>query len=171
MKVGDKVKTTCDYMGAGLIPKGTIGSIFHIHLDDTYTLDFGEHHGRVDHIKEHHFENLNSTQSARLNQGKTQLREIDPEFITGLGEVLTASREKYDEGNWMKETKFSTPYESAMRHLMKFWDGQELDDGPDGTGKSHLLHAATNLMFLYYHTRSGVGIDDRLFKKKKEKDG
>lgn len=106
-----------------------------------------------------------SHQSARHNEGKVQLREIDPAFITGLGEVLTASRAKYDEGNWMKETKFSTPYESAMRHLMKFWDGQELDDE---TTKHHLLHAATNLMFLYYHTRSGKGIDDRLFKKERK---
>lgn len=107
-----------------------------------------------------------STGSARHNQGKVQLREVDPDFIIGLGEVLTASREKYDEGNWMKETKFSTPYESAMRHLMKFWSGDELDEE---TSKHHLLHAATNLMFLYYHTRSGVGIDDRLFKKEKKK--
>lgn len=105
------------------------------------------------------------TQSARYNTGKTQVRELDPAFIMGLGEVLTASRQKYDEGNWMKETKFSTPYESAMRHLMKFWSGEEFDEE---TSKHHLLHAATNLMFLYYHTRSDVGIDDRLFKKDKK---
>lgn len=103
--------------------------------------------------------------SARYNSGKTQVREVDPAFIIGLGEVLTASREKYDEGNWMKETKFSTPYESCMRHMMKFWSGEETDEE---TGKHHLLHAATNLMFLYYHTRSEEGIDDRLFKKATE---
>ena len=106
--------------------------------------------------------------SARFNQGKVQVREVDPSFILGLGEVLTASRQKYDEGNWMNETKFSTPYESCVRHLMKFWSGEEVDDGPDGTGLSHLLHAATNLMFLYYHQTSGKGIDDRLFKKDKK---
>jgi hypothetical protein len=42
--------------------------------------------------------------SARYNNGKTQVREIDPDFIMGIGEVLTASRQKYDEGNWMKDT-------------------------------------------------------------------
>lgn len=103
--------------------------------------------------------------SARYNSGKVQVREVDPDFIIGLGEVLTASRAKYEEGNWMKETKFSTPYESCMRHLMKFWNGEEFDDE---TLKHHLLHAATNLMFLYYHTNSGKGIDDRLFKKDKK---
>jgi hypothetical protein len=103
--------------------------------------------------------------SLRFNSGKTQVREIDPSFILGIGEVLTKSREKYPEGNWMKETKFSTPYESAQRHLLKFWSGEEIDNE---TLKSHLLHAATNLMFLYYHQNSGVGIDDRLFKKDKK---
>lgn len=103
--------------------------------------------------------------SARHNQGKVQMRELDPDFLIGIGEVLTASRQKYDEGNWMKETKFTTPYESCMRHLMKFWNGEELDDE---TQKHHLLHAATNLMFLYYHQTSGKGIDDRLFKKEKK---
>lgn len=106
-----------------------------------------------------------SSQSARHNQGKVQVREVDPAFIIGLGEVLTASRQKYDEGNWQKPTNYSTPYESAMRHLMKFWSGEEFDEE---TSKHHLLHAATNLMFLYYHTRSGVGTDDRLFKKEKK---
>lgn len=111
------------------------------------------------------FEEIQNT-SARFNSGKTQVRELDPAFIMGLGEVLTAARSKYEEGNWMKPTKFSTPYESAMRHLMKFWDGTELDEE---TGKHHLLHAATNLMFLYYHSQNGEeGSDDRLFKKKKK---
>lgn len=104
-------------------------------------------------------------QSARYNTGKVQVREVDPAFILGIGEVLTASRAKYDEGNWMKETKLSTPYESCMRHMMKFWAGEEMDDE---TKKHHLLHAATNLMFLYYHLDSGKGIDDRLFKKDKK---
>jgi hypothetical protein len=103
--------------------------------------------------------------SSRLNNGKVQVREVDPAFIIGLGEVLTASRAKYDEGNWQKETKLSTPYESAMRHLMKYWSGETLDEE---TGKHHLLHAATNLMFLHYHEYSGKGVDDRLFKKSKE---
>jgi hypothetical protein len=113
-------------------------------------------------------DDTNEQKSKRYNTGKIQTREVDPDFILGIGEVLTKSREKYEEGNWMNETKFSTPYESCMRHLLKFWNGENFDDGPDGTGKSHLLHAATNLMFLYYHQSSGKGIDDRRFKKKKD---
>lgn len=110
-------------------------------------------------------EEFKNTCAARHNSGKVQIREVDPAFIIGLGEVLTSSREKYDEGNWQKETKLSTPYESAMRHLMKYWSGESIDEE---TNCHHLLHAATNLMFLYYHETSGKGIDDRLFKKDKK---
>lgn len=102
--------------------------------------------------------------SARFNEGKTQLREIDSNFILGIGEVLTQSRGKYDELNWQKDTKFSTPYESAMRHLLAYWSGQDYDNE---SGKHHLLHAATNLMFLFFHSRNNPHMDDRGFKDKK----
>jgi hypothetical protein len=105
-------------------------------------------------------------QSARHNIGKTQLREVDPDFIMGLGEVLTASRKKYDEFNWAKPTKLSTPYESAMRHLMAFQKGENID--PDDN-LSHLLKAAVNIMFMHYHiTNNPEYSDDRFFKKDKK---
>ena len=99
--------------------------------------------------------------SQRHNKGKIQTREIDPDFILGIGEVLTKSREKYDAFNWQKDTPFSVPYESLMRHLMAFQKGEEFDKE---SGCHHLLHIATNVMFLYYH-RNNSKMDDRGFKK------
>ncbi len=105
-------------------------------------------------------------ESLRYNTGKTQVREVDPSFILGIGEVLTKSREKYPEMNWALPTKFSTPYESCMRHLMKFWSGEDIDSE---SNKHHLLHVATNVMFLYYHAINNPESDDRGFKKKEKK--
>ena len=103
--------------------------------------------------------------SQRFNQGKTQLREVDPNFIMAMGDVLTKSRNKYDAFNWQKPTKLSTPYDSAMRHLMSFQAGQDID--PDD-GLPHLIKAAVNLMFMHYHiTRNPEYSDDRGFKEKK----
>jgi hypothetical protein len=100
--------------------------------------------------------------SQRHNSGKVQTREVDPAFILGIGEVLTKSREKYDAFNWQKPTKLSTPYESLFRHLMAFQMGEDVDKE---SGKHHLLHCATNLMFMYYHiTRNPEFSDDRGFK-------
>lgn len=104
--------------------------------------------------------------SDRHNSGKTQTREIYPKFLMGIGEVLTKSRDKYDHYNWCKATKISTPYESAMRHLMEFQSGADLDAE---SGKHHLLHVATNIMFMYYHMMENPDYaDDRFFKKDKK---
>lgn len=101
--------------------------------------------------------------SARHNEGKVQTREVYPDYIMGIGDVLTASRAKYDHFNWCKPTKLSTPYESAMRHLMAFQSGEDYDSE---SGKHHLLHVATNIMFMYYHnTVNKEESDDRFFKK------
>lgn len=106
-------------------------------------------------------------QSKRYNSGKVQTREIDPNFILGIGEVLTKSRAKYEHYNWCKPTKLSTPYESMMRHIMAFQSGEDFDKE---TQSHHLLHAATNLMFMYYHiTNNPEDSDDRFFKKDKKK--
>lgn len=101
-------------------------------------------------------------QSARYNQGKPQTNEIDPNFILGIAKVLTKSREKYERANWTRETKWSTPYDSCMRHIIAFQSGEDIDKE---SGQHHLLHAATNLMFLFYYTQNQPQNDDRVFKK------
>jgi len=103
----------------------------------------------------------NEQKSLRFNEGKVQTKEIDPDFILGIGKVLTKSREKYPAFNWTKDTPWSVPYESMMRHLLMFQQGENLDNE---SKESHLLHAATNLMFLYYYTKNNQEMDDRFFK-------
>jgi hypothetical protein len=105
------------------------------------------------------------TGSKRYNSGKPQTSEIDPAFIIGIAEVLTKSREKYERANWALGNNWSVPYESMMRHLMAFQAGEEIDSE---SGKHHLLHAATNIMFLYYYTQTFPEFDDRIFKGKKK---
>lgn len=104
-------------------------------------------------------------ESLRFNTGKIQTKEIDPDFVLGIGDVLTKSREKYPAFNWCKPTPFSVPYESMMRHLMAFQKGEEFDVE---SGKHHLLHVATNVMFLYYQLMNHPEMDDRGFKKEKK---
>jgi hypothetical protein len=111
-------------------------------------------------------ENANpQTGSLRFNSGKPQTSEIDPEFIIGIAKVLTKSREKYERANWALGNNWSVPYESMMRHLMAFQAGEEFDNE---SGQHHLLHAATNIMFLYYYSQNFPQFDDRIFKKVKK---
>ena len=104
------------------------------------------------------------TQSARHNQGKTMVREVSPEFIMAMADVLTKSRTKYPEFNWALPTKLSTPYESLFRHLMSFQQGEDYD--PED-GCHHMVKVAINAMFIHYHNiHNKEESDDRFFKKK-----
>lgn len=105
-------------------------------------------------------QNKSKTGSVRKNVGKPQVSQVDPEFILGIADILTASMEKYEKFNWKKGIDYSVPYDSCQRHLLKFMKGENYDDE---SGKHHLLHAAVNLMFLYYYSQNLEEFDDRVF--------
>lgn len=194
MKVGDKVRLMTERYGSYGYYREHTYTIIDFHSDNIIRLTRGDHQSdcdvfknelelvtapRVtsspyDNILDYAFKNYeavitdaeDSSQSKRLNQGKIQTREIDPSFILGIGEVLTKSRAKYDHFNWCRPTKLSTPYESMMRHILAFQSGEDVDKE---TGSHHLLHAATNIMFMYYHIiNNPEESDDRFFKKDKK---
>lgn len=105
------------------------------------------------------------SEPAKYNEGKPMMSLVRPEFIEGIAEVLTYGAVKYDENrgsepNYMQGEGFhySTIYDSLQRHLNAFWKGESID--PE-SGKNHLLHAASNLMFLYMYEISNKGKDDR----------
>mgnify|MGYP003659685052 CR=1 FL=1 len=78
---------------------------------------------------------------------KTQYSLIDPSFVTGVAEILTLGAEKYGKGNWQKCKEKARYDDALMRHLMSYFSGEKNDQE---SGKSHLLHAACNLMILNY---------------------
>ena len=83
---------------------------------------------------------------------------VDPQFILELSKVLGMGAEKYARDNWRKGTAYQRRMASAMRHMLAWIEGDDLD--PE-SGLPHLAHAATNCMFLMNWQRRGVGTDDR----------
>lgn len=83
---------------------------------------------------------------------------ITPEFLDGIATVLAFGAKKYGDRNWEKGFVFGRVFAALMRHAWSWMRGEDLD--PE-TGMSHLLHAATNLMFLYTFMKRGTGEDDR----------
>ena len=94
----------------------------------------------------------------KFDEGKPQLGLISTEFLWGLAKILTMGREKYGANNWRAGMEWHRPYDALQRHLTKWWDGEALD--PE-SGKSHLLHAAAELMFLVEYEAKNIGKDDR----------
>ena len=92
------------------------------------------------------------TAGRKNDQGKNRLDLIEPEFIEGIGEVLTFGATKYEPNNWQNvEDAEDRYYAAALRHLMAWRRGEVVDEE---SGLSHLKHAATNLMFLLHFEAS-----------------
>lgn len=88
----------------------------------------------------------------KLDTNKNRLELIEPEFILGIGRIVTFGAIKYDAHNWQKaDAEGVERIKGAMlRHTMAYMSGEKLD--PE-TKESHLYHIGCNLMFLDYFDR------------------
>ena len=85
------------------------------------------------------------------DQEKNRLDLIEPEFIEGVGKVLTFGANKYEPNNWQKvEDAEDRYYAAALRHLIAWRKGEKTD--PESC-LSHLDHVACNIMFLQHFER------------------
>jgi hypothetical protein len=70
---------------------------------------------------------------------KPAIHSVPPVAIFELGQAMADGEAKYGLMNYReKKVSASVYYDAAMRHLMKWWDGEEVD--PD-TGIKHLSYA------------------------------
>lgn len=97
-------------------------------------------------MKDNNLKHTSPTGSLRLNQGKPETSQLDPRFLLQLSQLMTDSSYKYGKFNWAKGQEYHTPYDSCMRHLLKFMSGEDLDQE---SGHSHIVHAMANLMILW----------------------
>lgn len=85
---------------------------------------------------------------------KNRLELIQPDFIEGLGRILSFGAEKYDTNNWMLANSDEDQERiqgALLRHIFAYMKGEKIDQE---TGESHLYHATCNLMFLDYFDRN-----------------
>ena len=78
------------------------------------------------------------------DNGKARMDLISADALLEIGRVLALGAEMYGDYNWHKVTP-ERYYAAAQRHLSKYWAGEILDK----SGYHHLIHAITNLMFVY----------------------
>ena len=75
-----------------------------------------------------------------------------------IAEVLTFGAKKYEDHNWRKGIAYSRLIGAALRHLLAYNDGEDLD--PE-SGLSHLAHLGCCVVFLLEQESKGTGVDDR----------
>jgi hypothetical protein len=94
----------------------------------------------------------------RYDDGKAPIHLIPPSILLHLAEVYAYGARKYAPRNWEKGMDWSRMYDSAMRHLLAFWEGQDLDDE---SGLPHIAHAMWNVAGLVYYSDLYRDRDDR----------
>ena len=97
-------------------------------------------------------------EGVKHDEGKlrTDLMPVRP--MMDEAAVLTFGAKKYGDRNWENGMDWSRPYGATLRHLLKWWMGEDLD--PE-TGLSHLAHARCEIAFLQEFEYTGAGTDNR----------
>ena len=99
------------------------------------------------------------SKAEKFDDEKVRLDLLPPEALWGTAEVLTFGAKKYAAHNWRKGLNYSRVYGAMLRHITKWWEGEDLD--PE-SGISHLHHSACCIAFLQTFVETErTELDDR----------
>lgn len=98
------------------------------------------------------------SEGLRYDEGKHQWGLLPFDAVRCIVKVLDYGSKKYAPRNWEAGMDWSRCFNSLLRHLTAWWEGESKD--PE-TGFSHLWLAGCNILFLIAYELRGVGKDDR----------
>jgi hypothetical protein len=100
----------------------------------------------------------------KFDNGKPRISLIPREAIEGMAKSLTFGALKYNSHNFKSGISYSRLTDAAMRHIIAWVDGENLD--PE-SGLSHLDHALASLAMLKFMEQNRPEMDDRYKKENK----
>jgi Domain of unknown function (DUF5664) len=101
---------------------------------------------------------MNIETGIKHDQEKTRMELLSPCWLEGVSSVLTFGAKKYAAHNWRKGIAQSRLLGAALRHIVSYLGGEDLD--PE-TSLSHLYHASCCLMFASELKETHPELDDR----------
>lgn len=99
----------------------------------------------------------------KYDEGKSPLALLSSEWLLAVGSVMGFGAKKYAAHNWRNGIACSRLMSSALRHVVAFNSGEDVDSE---TGLSHLAHASCCLMFAFELQKTHPDLDDRYKQKK-----
>ena len=93
------------------------------------------------------------------DSGKVRLDLLPVASLWDVARVYTYGAGKYAPDNWRKGMDWSRVYAAILRHLFRFWNGEDIDPESD---LPHLAHAAFGVLTLLEYARSHRECDDRV---------
>ena len=98
------------------------------------------------------------SEGVKFDRGKPPISLVNREALEMEADVMAYGATKYARDNWRLGMGWSRLIDAAMRHIVAFGDGEDLD--PE-TKLHHLAHARCCLAFLINYQCHGLGTDDR----------
>ena len=96
----------------------------------------------------------------RFGEAKVKLSSTPTGPLRAMGNVFELGAHKYGRFNWrLHEVSATVYYDAAMRHLMAWFDGEDLD--PE-SGESHLAHVMACMAILMDAEANAKMKDNRL---------
>lgn len=92
------------------------------------------------------------------DKGKLRMDLLPVRSLMQVAQVYTYGAEKYAPNNWRKGMAWSRIYAAILRHLFRFWVGEDLDSE---SGLPHLAHAAFGVLTLLDYGLTHLEYDDR----------
>lgn len=99
------------------------------------------------------------------DQEKVPLDLIPSDALFEIGKVLAAGAKKYERANWANGIEISRLISAAMRHLLEFNNGEDIDEE---CNTLHLANSAVNLIFAIWMYKNRPDMDDRWIKRFKK---
>ncbi len=84
----------------------------------------------------------------KADAGKSRVDLIPADVLLELGELYGMGAAKYSDDNWRLGMDYKRVYAALLRHLYKWWEGEELDQVD---GQHHLASVLWCGMTLYHY--------------------
>ena len=98
-------------------------------------------------------------EGVKFDLGKSRYDLIPSNPLEELAKAYTYGTKKYEDNNWRKGLKWSRVFGAIMRHLWRFWWGEDFDKE---SGLAHLAHAAWGCFSLLEYMNTHRELDDRV---------
>lgn len=89
---------------------------------------------------------------------KVRTDALPPRALLETAGAMTDGINNYGERNWEAGLSFGSLYGAILRHLFKWWSGEEHDSD---SGRHHLAHVAASVLMLLELVLLRRGVDDR----------
>lgn len=121
-----------------------------------------KHEELYPHLKNIEAETMNSNpdKPMRFNEGKPELSYVLTfgSGLKGMCETMTYGAKKYSEYNYIKPADSQQHVDSLMRHLLSWFNGEDIDPG---SMINHLHHVSFNALRLATEMENGTLKDNR----------